>query len=92
VRKVVGSESGPAVTAVFLAAALQDLWGLLVEHEGFWPLTNNIFTLGAMGLFFMFRKVHPDPSPLVAAARVVREHPSDSKEDVARAIERMTPQ
>jgi hypothetical protein len=104
VRKTVGSESGPAITAVFLAAGLHDAWGLLVEHLGWWALSDNLFLLGSMGLFFLFRRT-PAPAPagpearelidksaaaaVRAAARTVREYKSDDRETVARAVERL---
>jgi hypothetical protein len=107
VRKVVGSESGPAITAVFLAAGLHDAWGLLVKHLGCWALSDNLFLLGSMGLFFLFRRTPgaapvpptgPDARELIdksaaaavhAAARTIREHKSDDRETVARAVERL---
>lgn len=57
-NKTVGAESAPVITAVLIVSALQDTYGLLVQHEGWWELTPNIFTLAGFALFFGLRRLN----------------------------------
>jgi hypothetical protein len=91
-NKVVGAESAPAISAVLIVSALQDTYGLLVQHEGWWELTPNIFTLAGFALFFGLRRLNTaagSPLDVETAALFVASHPSDDKAEVAADLRRM---
>jgi hypothetical protein len=92
-NKVVGSESAPLVTAALIVAALQDGWQLLVDHEAFWPLTPNIFTLAGFALFFGLRWLNTAAgSPLdVEVAKARRETATAIARDIRQKAADSTP-